>query len=341
MNHLIGKKVTKDIINTYGVTVIPANTVINDESIRLLKSHRIDPDSIFIDHSIQMTTNVDSKVLVQNTVSYTKELFESVKRSRKIPLIEIRKEVVPAIQEISRNTDVFRLFELVKAKDDYTYQHNIGVGVLSTLIGRWMDLSEKELALLTLSATMHDIGKVKIPDEILNKPGKLTSEEYELVKKHAIYGYEMLKETTGISHRVALVALQHHEREDGRGYPFGLHKDKIDLFSSIVAVADIFHAMSSKRPYHDPISFHEIITQMVQGKFGDLNPKIVSIFLENVIKKMIGKQVVLTDGRVGEVVYLNPLEVNSPLIKIGDGFIDLSQEKEIRIQEILVDLELF
>ncbi|MCL6603891.1 MAG: HD-GYP domain-containing protein [Paenibacillus sp.] len=334
MEHLVGKKINKDIMNAYGVTVIPAKSIINHESLRLLRSHRIDIDLISFSSNLQGNTNAESVALVRNTVSFTKEIFQSIKGSRKIPLMEIHKEVVPAIQEISRNTNVFNLFELVKAKDDYTFQHNIGVGVLSTLIGRWMNFSERDLTTLSLAATMHDVGKVKIPEELLNKPGKLTREEYEQVKKHTIYGYELLKETTGISHRVALVALQHHEREDGRGYPFGLKKDKVDLFSSIVAVADIFHAMSSKRPYHDPISFHEIIAQMGQGKFGELNPQIVSIFIENVINKMVGKEVVLTDGRVGEVVYLNPLEMNAPLIKIDEEFIDLSQDRDIHIQEI-------
>ncbi|GAA4841211.1 HD-GYP domain-containing protein [Paenibacillus vulneris] len=335
MEHLIGKQVKHDIINAYGATVLPARTIIDHEALTVLSNHRIPLEHIAVVDLTLPEEDGEAAALLEQTVAVSKELIVSIKRSRKIPVIEIRKEILPAIRQIAERDNLFQLFELVKAKDDYTYQHNIGVGVLSTLIGRWMNLSEPELANLSLAATLHDIGKVKIPDEILNKPDKLTDDEYELVKKHTIFGYEMLRDTRGISHRIALVALQHHEREDGRGYPFGLQKPKIDLLSSIVAVADIFHAMSSKRPYHEPLPFYEIVSQMQRGKFGELDPKIISLFVDNMIRRLVGKQVVLTDGRVAEVVYLNPHHMEAPLVKIEEEFIDLSRESSLQIREIL------
>ncbi|MBC8080684.1 MAG: HD-GYP domain-containing protein [Gorillibacterium sp.] len=335
MEELIGKMLKNDIINAYGVTILPALSVINEDSLKLLNNHKIDMDSISFIRTIRQKEAAESKALVQKTIATSKGIFESIKGSYKIPLMEIRKEVLPSIKDISINTNIYQLFEMVKAKDDYTYEHNIGVAVLSTLIGRWMKLSESELSILSLSALMHDVGKVKTPEEILNKPDKLTNDEFELIKKHTIYGYELLKETLGINHRIALVSLQHHEREDGMGYPFGLKKEKIDSFSSIVAVADIFHAMSSKRPYHDPISFHEIIDQMGQGKFGKLNPHVISIFLSNMMRRLVGNQVVLTDGRIGEVVYLNPNYINAPLIKVDELFIDLQYETGLHIKDII------
>jgi HD-GYP domain-containing protein (c-di-GMP phosphodiesterase class II) len=271
---------------------------------------------------------------VQQVVDASKELFDSVKITHKIPLMEIRKEILPVVQQASGNSNVFQLFEAVKAKDNYTYQHNIGVGILSTLIGRWLNLEESDLSSLSLAAILFDVGKVKIPDEALNNPGKITDDEFQIIKKHTIFGYELLKETIGLNNRIALVALQHHERNDGNGYPFGLKQDKIDLFSKIVAVADIFHAMSSKRPYHDPSPFHEIVSQMRRGIFGKLDPLIVFVFLENINKRMVGKNVVLTDGRVGKVVYLNTHNMENPLIKIKDEFIDLSKLSDIHIKEI-------
>lgn len=315
------------------------NSILDEKSIRILTNHNIDLKSVIYDTQVQSPSAARSRSksneLVRQSVAKAKELFETITMSRKIPLMEIRQEVIPVVHKISRNPDIFALFEAVKAKDDYTYQHNIGVGVLATLIGRWMGLDESELSILSVAATLHDVGKLKIPNEILNKPGKLTAEEYELMKQHTVYGYEMLKETPGLNPRIALVALQHHEREDGRGYPLGIQKDEIDIFSAIVAVADVFHAMSSKRPYHDPISFHEIVRQMSQGKFGELNPHIVSVFLDNMLKKLVGKQVVLTDGRMGEVVLLNPHLLERPLVKVEDQFLDLSHCKDVHIMEII------
>jgi HD-GYP domain-containing protein (c-di-GMP phosphodiesterase class II) len=337
MEQLIGKRTKHDILNAYGVTVVPAEAVLTPESLQILINHRIDINSIMFasDRKPVQVKSIQIGELVQQTVTVSKELFESILLSRKVPLMEIRNEVLPAILQLSKNPDIFELFEAVKAKDDYVYEHNIGVGVISTLIGRWMNLDDSELSILSLAATLHDVGKVKLPLEILNKPGRLNEVEFQLVKKHTILGYELLKGTTGLSLRIARVALQHHEREDGNGYPLGLKKENIDLFSSIVSVADIFHAMSSKRPYHEPLSFHEIVGQMSAGRFGALNPHIVSVFMENMMKRLVGKQVLLTDGRAGEVIYINPHNIETPLIKLADYFLDLSQERDVHIQTII------
>ncbi|WP_054028269.1 HD-GYP domain-containing protein [Bacillus sp. FJAT-28004] len=337
MEQLIGKKMKHDILNTYGVTIVPADAVLTRESIQILINHRIDLSSIALESELKpvQQTSIQIGELVQQTVNVSKELFESILVSRKVPLMEIRNEVLPAILQLSKYKDIFELFEAVKAKDDYVYQHNVGVGVISTLIGRWMNLDDSELSILSLAATLHDVGKIKLPLEVLNKPGKLNEAEFQLIKKHTIFGYELLKGTTGLSLRIARVALQHHEREDGNGYPLGLKKENIDLFSSIVAVADIFHAMSSKRPYHEPLSFHEIVNQMTDGKFGVLNPQIISVFIENLMKRLVGKQVLLTDGREGEVVYINPHNIETPLIKLADYFLDLSQERDVHIKSII------
>jgi HD-GYP domain-containing protein (c-di-GMP phosphodiesterase class II) len=136
--------------------------------------------------------------------------------------------------------------------------------------------------------------------------------------------------------RVALIALQHHERIDGRGYPFNLKGHEVDPFSRIVAVADIFHAMSSKRPYHDPLPFYKIVSEMRNGSFGELDPEVVAVFLKMMIRHLIGSKVKLTDGRFGEVVYINPHDDVNPLVKVDDKFLDLSQSRHIHIQEIVI-----
>ena len=262
-------------------------------------------------------------------------LYNSFHETGIVPVNELQEQVIPAVQEVVNHPNIFELFEAVKAQGDYAYKHNIGVGVISTLIGKWLELNEEELTALTLAGTLHDIGNLRIPQDLLNKPGKLTEEEFDVVKKHAIYGYEILKKTQGVSYRTALVALQHHEREDGSGYPLGLTSDKIDLFSKIVAVADIFHAMSSKRPYHNALPFYEVVRQMKEGFFGKLDPTIVSVFLDNIITKMVGQKVILTDDRIGEIVFINPHEDEAPLIKVDEEFIDLSCQRSLQIKQII------
>ncbi|MEO3946420.1 HD-GYP domain-containing protein [Gorillibacterium sp. CAU 1737] len=331
----IGKRIKRDIHNALGVVVLAAGTVFREEHLLLLRNHRISMGELTFE-SEPGENPPSPRERVSVLVNTSRSLIENIQTTRKVPVMAFRQDVLPMVQELSKHPDVFALFNTVRATDEYTYTHNIGVGILSTLIGRWMNLSETELGLLSIAATLHDVGKVMIPAEILTKPGKLTDEEYELIKKHTIHGYQILRDTPGLSHRVALVALQHHERLDGRGYPFGIREDKLDPLSKIVAVADIFHAMSSTRPYHEPIAFHEIISQMRSGLFGELDSRITSVFLEQVMHRTVGHQVLLTDGRSGEVVLIHPHRPELPLIKVEEEFIDLNQAAGLRIQEITV-----
>ncbi|AIQ11318.1 HD-GYP domain-containing protein [Paenibacillus durus] len=340
--HLSGKKVKFDIVNKNGAVLVPADSVLNGDTLRLLQQHEINPLDVLVQASEVGTPGAEVRTpgtaptkLIQGAANYSKALFDRLQFDRKVPLIEIKNGLIPIVRQISRHPDLLELLESVKAKDEYTHQHNIGVGVISTLIGQWLDLEESELALLSLAATMHDIGKVRIPQELLSKPGKLTKEELVEMKRHTIYGYEILKGTVGLSPRVMLVALQHHERLDGSGYPLHLKKGEIDFWSQIVAVADVFHAISSKRPHQDPMPFYKVVTLMRQGSFGELNPEIVSLLLDKLIHGLLGKKVVLTDGSLAEVVHINALDDLHPLVKIEDSLLDLSRNRDIHIQQIL------
>nr|WP_281064467.1 HD-GYP domain-containing protein [Cytobacillus eiseniae] len=239
------------------------------------------------------------------------------------------------IYEVTNEESLFSLFATLQAKDDYTYRHNIAVGSISTLIGTWMGLEQKELLQLTTAALLHDVGKMLIPQDLLNKPSKLTKEEFALIKNHTVLGYEIIKETIGTSHRVALVALQHHERMDGNGYPFGIKKEKIDLFSRIVSVADVFHAMTSKRSYRDPSPFYEVLFQMEKDTFGSLDPTITRLFIRKMMDCLIGSKIILTDGREGKIILVPTHDPTHPLIQVGNEFVDLSRDLSIRINKIL------
>lgn len=331
---LAGKKTKYDIVNRQGVVLVPAESILNPDAIKLLEQHAIDPFDIVV-MSLDSSRPEAPSRRVKDAANYSKELFGKMRFGRKLPLMEIKNELIPVVTQVAQHPDLFELLESVKAKDEYTHQHNIGVGVLSTLIGQWLKLEESELALLSLAATLHDIGKVKIPEEILLKPGKLTKAEFDEMKMHTVYGYQMLKETVGLSPRVMLVALQHHERSGGTGYPLKLREREIDLFSQIVAVADVFHAISSKRPYHSAMPFYKVATLMRYGAFGELNPKLVTLFLDNYIRMLRGRKVELTDGRRAEVVHINERDELHPIVRMDGDIVDLSRERDIHIQQIL------
>jgi putative nucleotidyltransferase with HDIG domain len=340
MQELLGKIVKYDVMNNVGLVIIKANTPILQEHLDLAKRHRINTSDIVLDNGIVFATSASNpmspiNIMTRHVVDQSIRLFRSIEFNKEIPIAEIEKTILPTVYKISNDPNIFNLFEAVRAKDDYTHQHNIGVGVLATLIGKWLKISGVDLATLSLAAILHDVGKIKIPEDLLNKTGELTPGEYKIIQQHTVFGYQMLRDTPELTPQIANVALQHHEKEDGSGYPLGLSGNKIDLFSKIVAVADIFHAMSSKRPHHDPIPFHSIVKQMKQGIFGELEPQIVSVFLRNITRKLVGTQVVLMDGRVGEIVYINPHDDLKPMIKVNNIFIDLSKERHLHIKEIV------
>lgn len=147
MDSYLGRILKNDLINAYGVTVIPARSVLNAEHLELIRKQRINTlDIVFTDEQPQTPA---CREMVNGVVEVSKDLFNSFRLTRKVPLADIRKDVVPVVQEISLLPDIFALFEAIQGKDDYTYQHNIGVGVLSTLIGRWMNMGQAELSVLS------------------------------------------------------------------------------------------------------------------------------------------------------------------------------------------------
>lgn len=262
-------------------------------------------------------------------------IFKHVRDGGDFPLEEIQENILPTIKQASEIPHIYHLFYELNAKDEYTYRHTICVGIIATLIGKWLNLSMQELEDLTLGASLHDIGKTKIPTDILNKPGKLTKEEFEEMRYHTVYGYNLLKNIDSINENVALIALQHHEREDGKGYPMGLGGTQINYLSKIVAVADVFHAMSSARVYHEASPFYAVMNQMQQDAFGKLDPGIVLTFLNKMMNSLVGKKVRLTDKSEGTITLINPYDPLRCLIQTDTYLIDLKYNPSLQVERIL------
>jgi len=147
----------------------------------------------------------------------------------------------------------------IDKRDNYTHQHSKNVARISLEIGRRMGLSQQELEKLEFSAILHDVGKIGIPDSILLKPGKLTDEEYKVIKNHTVYGAEILSQVKYVDEAILSGALEHHERLDGSGYPYGKKGEEISLFGKIIGIADVFDALSSKRTYKEAWDFGEVL----------------------------------------------------------------------------------
>jgi HD-GYP domain-containing protein (c-di-GMP phosphodiesterase class II) len=168
----IGGRLKKDVFNKYGTLLVSKNTILNDENIQKIDLNHIVITEADIDFKNQgISINEMSRKVIQEATEQVEGIFDLIRYSKKIPILEVRDKIIPSIQQAAENPNIFQLFSQLQSKDDYTYRHNVGVGVIATLIGKWMNLSESMLSLLTLSATLHDVGKMKVPLDILNKPG--------------------------------------------------------------------------------------------------------------------------------------------------------------------------
>lgn len=265
-----------------------------------------------------------------------KEFFNSItQKGQQIDSTALLQSVSDLFR--SRNT-IIELFDMLfnmRIVEDAVYSHSINVGLISRMIGRWLKLDAHDLDTLTLAGLLHDIGKVMIPEDVINKPGKLTDEEFALIKKHPKFGYDILKNQPLDPH-VKKAALMHHERCDGSGYPSGLEEDLIDEYAMIVAIADVYDAMTTARSYRAPLCPFQVINNFEKEGFAKYNTKYILTFLKQIAATYQSNRVILNDGRGCNIVMLNSHELSRPMVSLDDGtIIDLSTQRDLHITKVL------
>ena len=238
------------------------------------------------------------------------------------------------MSKYSNSLQMFDMLHCLRQFDDLTYAHSINVALVASIIGQWLGCSEDDIRILTLCGLLHDIGKMRVPEEILNKPGKLTAAEFDVMKKHVNFGYDIIKDKN-IDARIKEACLLHHEKCNGTGYPFGLTRDRIPDFAKIISIADIYDAMTSDRVYRGAVCPFTVIHLMEQECFTTLDPAFALPFLKNVVSSYIHTNVKLSDGEVGEVILINDKNLSCPVVKCGGEFLDLSKRPDLNITAIL------
>lgn len=195
--------------------------------------------------------------------------------------------------------------DTLKVSDDYTFKHSVDVASLGVVVGKEAGFTKQNLKDIAIAGILHDVGKIKIPNEILNKPGKLDAEEYELIKQHPIYGYDILRTDRDIPDGALLGVLEHHEKVDGSGYPYRKRGAEISNIGRLLCIVDVYDALVTKRPYRSevitPVSALEIMFSM-RNTFDD---RLFNCFLDCLVIYPNGSNVVLSDGKVYTVVGQN------------------------------------
>lgn len=235
------------------------------------------------------------------------------------------------VEEILSNKNVMINMVDIKSLDNYTYQHCVNVAVLSLVLGIQIGLNRDELMNLCMGALVHDIGKTLIPRSILEKRGKLTEKEFEIVKEHTTRGYDYLKDGVELTAPSRIIALQHHERENGRGYPEGRKSKNINRFAKIVAIADVYDALTSDRPYRKAMCPNDAVEYIMANGQNLFDYKMVKAFSKAVVPYPEGTLVRLSNGQIAVVEEVYPNYILRPKVRIID-----TQSK--KLTEEVIDL---
>lgn len=327
--------------NNLKPNMIIANTLYdNNENILLRANKKLTPTTL---NRIKNLNYEGIYIYEHNDVVSTPLVSEEVrmktiKNLKKINLDECLYLANSIVDEIRSNENLIMETVSLSSYDNYTYVHSVNVCILSVLIGIGLGFNNEDLEKLSQAALLHDIGKTRIPLEILNKPGKLTDEEFEEIKKHSEYGYEILKNNENISSVVRVSVLQHHINEDEKsGYPLHLLGNHLHQFAKIIHVADVYDALTSKRVYKDAMNPADALEYLMANVGTMFNLEIVKTFMKYIALYPIGTKVLLSNNEVATIYKNNSKCLARPKIKLENGrIIDLYKNLNLTIIKSLM-----
>ena len=295
-----GMKLAKDIILSDGRFLLLKGFTLKERYIDKIRLYDI--PYVYVEKEVEKVQYFNEEIIYSETFHNVNNIMKSVRNGGSIDVSSVKSTVSKIVQSIFNNDNVFMKLSGIRDIDNYTYLHSIDVCIYSIIAGKSLNLLPDMLNNLALGALLHDIGKCKIPLEILNKPAKLSESEFEIMKKHTEYGYDILRKTPGLSEDVARIALNHHEHWDGAGYPRGLKGEEIDLLSRIAAIADVYDALTADRVYRRRFMPHKAVEYLISNSRAQFDPQILNIFMDNIAVYPPDIIVMLSTGEIGKVV---------------------------------------
>lgn len=229
---------------------------------------------------------------------------------------------------------LFDMLHNMHQYNDATFMHCINVALICNTFAKWLSFSQEDTDTVTLCGLLHDIGKLMVPLDILNKPSKLTETEFSVIKQHPMNGYLVLKDLP-LDPIIAQAALCHHEKCDGSGYPRGIKGDRLDRFTKMVTIADIYEAMTCARIYRGPLCPFRVIGLFEKDGYQKYDTQYLLTFLSHVADTYLSYRVHLSNGMEGEVIYINKQKLDRPLVRCGSEYIDLNVRRDLEIEYII------
>ncbi len=299
-----GMKLAKDVRLKDGRLLLLTGFIIKPRYIRRLELFEVPYIYIIEGETIPLSQISEERVYAEafNTI---KGVLTSVRDGKDVDIKSVKETVNDIVHKVMNNETVFMQLTGIRDIDNYTFLHSVDVCIYSIITGRNLGFNKDELTELGIGAILHDIGKCKVPFEILMKPGKLSNDEFHIMKLHTIYGQEIIVNTPGLTKRIAAIACQHHEKWDGTGYPLGLKDYQIDKLSRIVTAADIYDALTADRVYRKRDLPHEAAEYILGNSSILIDPEVAKVFIKNIAVYPEGSVVLLNTGEIGSVVETN------------------------------------
>ena len=266
-----------------------------------------------------------------------KHLFTNWQAGSKVEVGKIREMIIPLFEEAIENPSQILMLHHYCNKNEYLYHHAVSLGLLSGYIAYKMNYDIGNVNQVTMAGCLADCGMARIPNKILIKTSELTFEENEEIRKHPLYSYQFIQSSPILKNDVKNAILEHHERIDGSGYPHKKRGENSHIFSKIIAVADVYHAMTSERIYRKKQSPFKVMEMILQDNFGKFDITIVNILLTGITNFSIGSRVRLNNGYHAEIIFIDSNSPTRPLVKVvnSNEIINLSKTRDLYIEEIL------
>jgi len=335
----------RNIYNAKGRMLLSYDIVLDERLIQRLADMGIDSVYVANPYFKEEPQEILHEKTRVETIKVTQKAFTTFRISKVINIDDLKNVAKMIIEDVMNNKHVMIHLTDIRTYDDYTFGHSIDTCLIASVIGLKLGLKEKKLNELALGVLFHDIGKMLIPSEILNKTDPLSTEEWQIIKDHAKVGFDILRKESEIPLASAHIAYQHHENFDGSGYPRGISSEDIHLYARVAAVADLYDAITSDRPYRPAMLPHEAYEVVLGSRGNKLDPKVTDIFLDYIVLFPVGTMVLLNTGDIGVVTKVYPKLQTRPVIQLvfdksgqkiaaKDKFMDLTVELIIFIVKV-------
>lgn len=348
-----GMVLAEDVYDLNQHLILPRGLVLSDHTITKLELYSIinvrieekraempREDAIPADTSYSQRLKLTSEfqnfeVKYTTATSIFKAIMDdSLKHPAKLDAKQLIQNIESLLSTKDKHVNVFDMLHNMRQLADATYVHCMNVGIICNIFAHWLHMTPEEIEIATLSGLLHDIGKLMIPNDILSKAGKLTDWEYRIMQTHPREGYEMLL-SANVDRRILNAAYMHHERCDGAGYPQRLRADQIEPFAKLVAIADVYDAMTCARLYRGAMCPFKVIAVLEDEGLQKYDPQYILTFLKNIVDTYLLQSVRLSNGEVGQIVFINPNKLSRPTIRIKEKYIDLSTQSNLYIDSVV------